>query len=130
MSIRKQTRKSREIGMHPVRPHVEFRVSSAERRMTTRSVSFCSDRKASQSFGPQHSVLPEASRNSALHGCHLMKALRGCAVRRFFAGASTAKVMLNREVTVPLVRDRDWIGSAWLTKRQQALARLNVTQEV
>jgi len=124
MSIRKQTRKSREIGMPPVRPLVEFRVSSAECRMTARSVSFCSRRKASQSSGPQQCGLPKASRSSALQVCGLTKVLRGFGVRRVFAGTSTAKVMLNREVTVPLARDRDWIESAWLTKRRQSAGPL------
>jgi hypothetical protein len=46
-----------------------------------------------------------------------------------FAETSTAKVMLNRGMTA-VPEYRDWIVSAWLTKRRQALARLNVTQEV
>jgi len=99
MSIRKQTRKSREIGMHPVRPLVEFRVSSAERRTTTRSVPFCSRRPASRIRVPQPCGLPKASRNSALQDCGLREVFWGSAVRRIFARGSTAKVMLNRGMT-------------------------------
>ena len=42
---------------------------------------------------------------------------------RIFARASTAKVMLNREVTA-VPSHRDWIESAWLTKRRQSAGPL------
>jgi hypothetical protein len=133
MSIRKQTRKSREIGMHPVRPLVEFSVSSAECRMTARSVSFCSDREASQS---EHHFTRDGGLGSACPARNvpgrvrcLQRATRGNLKPRsgglewIFARASTAKVMLNREVTA-VPSDRDWTRSAWLTKRRRSAGPL------
>ena len=143
MSIRKQTRKSRSIGML-------FSAPQTLRVTPPTSVCFCSRRQASQSSGSRHYSLRkawprpgfqqfdlrEASRSDALqrHGGGaayglLVPEIRPVGPEWIFAGASTAKVMLNRGMTA-VPSDRDWITSAWLTKRRQTLARLNVTQEV
>ena len=126
MSIRKQTRKSRAIGMLLSAPQTQCVTPPT-------SVSFCAARLA-QSCGLQRCGLPKASQNSALQEriqrrcggpcCSLsIEELHPIGFERIFARRSTAKVMLNRLVTA-VPDHRDWIRSAWLTKRRQSAGPL------
>jgi len=140
MSIRKQARKSREIGMLTSAPQTQCVTPPT-------SVSFCTGREVAQiaegASGRNYHFMQDGgalgtarpTRNTPGRArCPQRAARRACQPRPpgfewIFAGASTAKVMLNRGMTA-VPEYWDWIESAWLTKRRQTLARLNVTQEV
>ena len=133
MSIRKQTRKSREIGMLLRAPQTQCVTPPT-------SVSFCARRQDSKipqgafenyRVSTQDGALGTARPTSRvpIRAGSPQRVARG--IFRFrpmglewiFAGTSTAKVMLNRGMTA-VPENRDWIVSAWLTKRRQSAGPL------
>jgi len=133
MSIRKQTRKSREIGMLLSAPQTQCVTPQT-------SVPFCTGRLAAQI--PQGACetygcsAQDGALGTARPTCNVPNRVRGSdgaargtfklrppGFERIFARASTAKVMLNRGATA-VPSDRDWIRSAWLTKRRQSAGPL------